>query len=159
MVSHPAAPLPQPSLTPTPLCLGCLECAISSLLSRDGPLETALALARTCARRLESPLPLPASRHASRTRARHLQPPGLHPRRASRTRPPRPPSRVTPAPAGLAPCLKNAHPPSRPPPAPAGLAPCLKNSRPPSPAPHPCPRPHRLPSPPPRARHLEAAVS
>ena len=78
------------SLTPAPSCPGCLECAVSSLLSRDGPLETALALALARARavpqghsprarRLESPPPLPASRRASRTRARCLQPPRLHP--------------------------------------------------------------------------------
>ena len=89
-----------------------------------------------------SPAPAVSHPHAvvlGLSRVRRLEP--TVSRRPSRDGPrPRPhprlrlrlPSRVTPAPAGLAPCLKNARPPSRPPPAPAGLAPCLKNACPPS---------------------------
>src|SRR5882724_10957238 len=77
-----------------------------------------------------SPAPAVSHPHAvvlGLSRVRRLEP--TVSRRPSRDGPRprpclRPPSRVTPAPAGLAPCLKNARPPSPAPPPPP--APCLK---------------------------------
>src|SRR5882724_10761406 len=82
------------------------------------------------------------------SRVRHLEP--TVSRRPSQDSPrPRPrlhpPSRVTPAPAGLAPCLKNARPPSPAPrPSPAS---CLTDTAPtPAISSHPCPcRPRAVP--------------
>src|SRR5882724_988026 len=138
------SPLPLPSLTvdhPTPSRPRRLERAVSSLLSRDGPLETALAHVRVILCAHPPPRAVPQG-----PRRRRLEPPPLPASRCPPRTPPPPPPLPTPPPPAV---------PARPLPPPPRLRP--RPARPPAPPSRPAPgRPRGgRPGPGPRLRRFE----